>query len=406
MHILLIHQAFAAINEAGGTRHHELALQLANKGHQVTVITSSISYLTGKNISVLNEIEKHNNKLGSVKIIRVFSYQALHKSFFHRTISFFSFMVCSFLAALKVDHLDLVWGTSPPIFQGFTTWLVSRLKKKPFLFEIRDLWPAFAVQIGILRNPLLIKLSEWLEKFLYQHADHLIVNSPGYIDHVKKRGAKHVDLIPNGSDTIMFTPQKSGASFRKQYNLEGKFVVLYAGAFGISNDLCVLLETAKILRDVDDLIFVLVGDGKEKENLLNKAEQMQLMNILFISSTPKNEMPIVLAAADVCIAILKDIPLYATVFPNKVFDYMATAKPVVLAIDGVIRQVVEEADAGIAVKPGDSQQIAQAVQWMIENPTKIRKMGENGRRYVRQNFDRAQIAEQLCDLLERMVTPV
>ena len=188
MHILLIHQAFAALDEPGGTRHHELARYLAGRGHKVTIIASPVSYLTGIPLSPLLR-GKGDRGEGGVRVIRVHTYQALHKSFVHRIFSFFSFMASSFFAGLGVKNVDLVWGTSPPIFQGGTAWLLARLKRVPFLFEVRDLWPTFAIAVGVLKNPLLIKMSLWLERFLYRHADQVVVNSPGYVAHVSGRGA-------------------------------------------------------------------------------------------------------------------------------------------------------------------------------------------------------------------------
>ena len=185
-----------------------------------------------------------------VRVLRASVYSAHHKSFAHRVFAFISFMVSSFWLGLGVKNVDLVWGTSPPIFQGVTAWALARLKGAKFLFEVRDLWPQFAIAVGVLTNPLLIRASEWLERFLYRHADRVIVNSPGYREHVQSRGAKRVELVPNGSDPSMFDPADEGASFRTRHLLADKFVALYAGAHGMSNDLGVVLEAAKILQEV------------------------------------------------------------------------------------------------------------------------------------------------------------
>ncbi len=142
--------------------------------------------------------------------------------------------------------MDVVWGTSPPIFQGATAWLIARLKRVPFLFEVRDLWPAFAVAVGVLKNRLLISMAEWLERFLYTRADQIVVNSPGFVEHIQERGGSDIKSIPNGADPAMFDPQSRGEEFRIQHELENKFVVLYAGAHGLSNDLEILLKSAEI----------------------------------------------------------------------------------------------------------------------------------------------------------------
>jgi len=403
MHILLIHQAFVAVDEAGGTRHHELAKFLAARGHRVTIIASPVSYLTGKAESEVTRAHVEENiSGGGVTILRAYTYAALHKSFVHRVFSFLSFMVSSFTLGLKVREVDLVWGTSPPIFQGVTAWLLARLKRVPFLFEVRDLWPAFAIQVGVLKNRLLIRLSRWLERFLYRRADVLMVNSPGFIKHVQRRGARRVVLVPNGADIEMFDPFASGTAFRLEHNLGGRYVVLYAGAHGLSNDLGVLLQAAHLLRDCPQVALVLLGDGKDKPALMNQAQEMGLDNVYFLPPVPKTGMIDALAAADACIAILKPVKLYKTVYPNKVFDYMAAGRPVLLAIDGAIRKVVDAAEGGIFVPPGDAVAMAAAIRRLAEDPERGQQMGANARQYVEENFNRPALAEKLAALLESM----
>ena len=397
MHILIIHQAFAALNEPGGTRHHELARYLVQRGHRVTIIASPVSYITGEAPPSTAE-----NLEDGITIIRAYVYQAHHKSFVHRVFAFVSFMASSFFVGLKVKDVDLIWGTSPPIFQGITAWALARLKRIPFLFEVRDLWPAFAISVGVLKNGILIGASEWLERFLYRGADRVMVNSPGYVDHVRDLGAKRVELVPNGADSGMFDPAKKGADFRSSHSLNDKFVALYAGAHGMSNDLGVILDAAEILRDEENIQIVLLGDGKEKANLQAQAEQMELKNVSFIASVPKSGMADALAASDACIAILKPIEWYKTTYPNKVFDYMAAGRPVALAIDGVIREVVDAAGCGIFAEPGDAVALADAIRKLASNPARSQDMGLAGRRYVEEHFDRAALAEQLTGVLEEM----
>jgi len=392
MHILLIHQAFATLDEPGGTRHYELCRYLVVHGHQVTVIASPVSYLTGKQSVSDKQIESEADPL---TILRPFTYSAWHRSFLHRIFSFISFMVSSFICGLKVKDVDLVWGTSPPIFQGGTAWLLARLKRARFLFEVRDLWPAFAVAVGVLRNPLLILPAKWFERFLYRSADQVVVNSPGFIEYVKNDGARRVALVPNGADAEMFHSVGSGIGFRQEHHLEGAYIVLYAGAHGMSNDLSVVLQAARLLKNQPEIAIVLLGDGKEKNSLLVQASEMCLTNVHFLPSIPKNRMPEALAAADSCLAILKSIPLYKTVYPNKVFDYMAAGRPVLLAIDGVIRKVVEDAQAGIFVHPGDPAALADAIHSLAADRQKGHALGNNGRHYIEVHFNRLNLAEKM-----------
>ena len=401
MHILLIHQAFAALDEAGGTRHHELARLLAARGHRVTIIAGQVSYLSGKATGKNSWLERREDVPG-VTILRAYTYPALHRSFVHRVLSFFSFMMSSLIAGLGVREVDLVWGTSPPIFQGATAWLLARLKGAAFLFEVRDLWPAFAIAVGVLRSRTLIAASLWLEGFLYRRADCVMVNSPGYVQHVRERGARRVELIPNGADSRMFDPQGRGMRFRQEHGLGDDFVVLYAGAHGLSNDLEVVLQAASLLRGEAGFRFVLVGDGKEKPALQAAARGMGLDNVCFVPPVPKEGMSEVMAAADACLAILKPLEMYKTTYPNKVFDYMAAGRPVVLAIDGVIRAVVEEAGAGLAVQPGDAAGMAEAIRCLARDRGAARAMGAAGRAYIESHFDREMLAQKLVLLLQGM----
>jgi len=398
MHILLIHQAFAALDDPGGTRHHELSRHLTLLGHQVTVIASPVSYLTGTTKTRLRWADRQADDLG-ITIIRAWTLPALHRSFVWRVFSFFSFMFSSFWISLAIPKVDLVWGTSPPIFQGITAWLVARLKGVPFLYEVRDLWPAFAIAVGVLKNKLLIHLSQWLERFLYKRANHIVVNSPGFIDHVKSRGGSKITLIPNGADPGMFDTQLSGRDFRSKHGLENRYVVLYAGAHGMSNDLSVVLEAADLMQEEPNLVFVLLGDGKEKPALIERAQAKRLENVCFLPPLSKSEIPRALAAADACLAILKPIDLYKTTYPNKVFDYMAAGKPVLLAIDGVIRTLVEQAQAGIFITPGNAQALVDGIRQLKNDPQSAQQMGNAGRAYVEQNYARAKIADQFNALL-------
>jgi glycosyltransferase involved in cell wall biosynthesis len=402
MHVLLIHQAFASLDEAGGTRHYEMAVHLVEHGHQVTIISSPVSYLTGKSSSSHVRWKEQQIPQPGITILRAYTYQALHKSFIHRVFSFFSFMFSSFWIGLGLKNVDLVWGTSPPIFQGVSAWLLARLKRIPFLFEVRDLWPAFAIAVGVLKNRLLIHLSEGLERFLYHHADRLVVNSPGFIQYVSERGARRIELIPNGADPDMFTITESNQEMREQWGLTDEFVVLYAGAHGMSNDLGLILDTAEQLLPYTNIKFVFVGDGKEKGKLQQNALQRNLTNIIWAPPVPKNQMAQVLAAADACIAILKPIEMYKTTYPNKVFDYMAAGRPVLLVIDGVIRQVVEAAGAGLFAQPGSPDALSKAILQLANDPVRASQMGANGRDYVHQHFNRARLAESLMNLLDDM----
>jgi glycosyltransferase involved in cell wall biosynthesis len=220
---------------------------------------------------------------------------------------------------------------------------------------------------------------------------------------VENRGARSIDIIPNGVDITMFNPNDNGETFRRNHNLGDKILAVYAGAHGMSNDLGVVLEAAEHLQENPRVTFVFLGDGKEKSNLMATAKANNLNNVCFLPPVPKVEIPSALAAADICVAILKPIEAYKTTYPNKVFDYMAAGRAVVLAIDGEIREVLEKAGAGVVVRPGDSKALADAVRKLADEPEQRQRMGMAGHDYVKRNFDRSSLARKLHLVMERMV---
>ena len=402
---ILIHQAFVSKDEPGGTRHYELGRRLVEQGQEFTVVASDVSYQTGKRIVQKTQLMTETNEDG-IRVLRAFTYSALHKSYFSRVISFLSFMMTSVLVGARAGRPDVIMGTTPPIFQAVSAWLLSLLRRRPFLLEVRDLWPEFAIDIGLLKNPVLIRVARWLENFLYAHADHLLVNSPAYRDYLIHKGipARKISFIPNGVDPGMFEPARRAEQFRQKLMLDGKFVATYAGAIGMANDLEVLIEAAEYLKERHDIHILIVGDGKERKRLEAETRRRELTNLTFAGSYPKSQMEEVLAASDACIAILRNIPMFTTTYPNKVFDYMAAGRPTVLAIDGVIRDVVEAARGGVFVQPGNPQLLAEAIARLADNPEDARNMGLNARYYVAEHFNRDDHAAQLANLIARVAS--
>ena len=395
MHILLIHQAFVTTGEAGGTRHIEFARRLAARGHRVTIITSPVSYLSGGNKRQDSAADTVEHYAENIEIRYCRTSSGMHQGFIPRLRAFFSFMESSYFTAKGVEDVDLVWGTSPNLFQAWTAYRVSRRKHCPFLLEIRDMWPEFAVAMGVLKNPLLIRMSQGLERFLYNHADRIIVNSPGFIPYIKDICGKTADLVPNGADPEMFANAGDGSAFREEHGLGNDFVVMYSGAHGPANDLETVLNAAELLRERTDIRFVFVGSGKDKARLEQIKADKQLDNVLFVPPVPKDRMASVMAAEDAGLAILKKLDMFKTTYPNKVFDIMACGDPVICQIDGVIREVVESNSAGVFVEPGDPRALADAVLKLAADPDGCREMGANGQRAIREKFSRDTAAEAL-----------
>ena len=398
MRVLLIHQVFASDKDPGGVRHYELARHCAAQGCRFTIVTSRVSYLTGQHKEKPAPRSRHDEP----EVLYAYALADVHKSFIRRVLGFFLFMFAALWPSLRQSGIDVVMGTSPPMFQAVTAWMVSVVKRRPFVLEVRDLWPEFAVDMGVLRHKGLIYLSRRLEMFLYRRAAHIVVNSPAYTDYLIAKGipASKVTLVANGTDSARFCIKADGRPFRKQWRLEDAFLVLYAGALGPANDLATLLQAADMLRFETDIHFLLVGDGKEKSRLQQKAIELQLHNVIFVGTVPRADMPAMLAECDACVATLKDIPMFRTTYPNKVFDYMASARPTVLAIDGVIRQVLEAAGGGVYVPPGNARAMADAVHYLCSHPDEAESMGRSARQYVQAHFERKDQAAQLCRVLQ------
>lgn len=405
MNILLIHQAFVLGREAGGTRHYDLGRMLATQGDHLKVVASQVSYLTGLRVGGGRAGFCYRENVDGIDVLRAYAPAVHNKSFAWRVVGFLVFSATSSWAGVRSGPVDLVMGTTPPIFQALSAWLVARLRRKPFLLEVRDLWPDFAIDMGVLRNPILKSVARRVESFLYRHADHILVNSPAYRDYLLGKGIapEKVSFVANGVDVTMFRPSADGAAVRRRFGLEGKTLVVYAGAHGAANDLGTLLDAADRLRDDPRVHFLFIGDGKERPNLAAEASRRGLQNVTFAGVVPKDEMPDVLAAADICAATLQDIRMFRTCYPNKIFDYMAAGRPTVLAIDGVIRKVVEDSGGGIFVPPGDAEAVAAAVRRLGDDPVLRAGMGRAARRHVEEHFDRRAQAEEFRKVLRRLV---
>jgi glycosyltransferase involved in cell wall biosynthesis len=296
-------------------------------------------------------------------------------------------------------------GTTPPIFQAVSAWFVALIRRKPFLLEVRDLWPEFGVRMGVLKNPVVIALARWLEMFLYARATHILVNSPAYKEYMIGKGMPEnkVTYIAYGTDVDMFNPGVDGSSIRAELGLQDKFVVLYTGALGQANDIDTILRAAERLKDEDEIRFVLFGDGKERTRLQSEAERMKLSNVIFAGVRAKKEMPQVVASADVCLAILQDIPMFRTTYPNKVFDYMAAGRATVLVIDGVSRELIESSYGGAYVQPNDDKQLAETILDLSKNVDIVKQMGLNAREYLVEHLDRRDKLNETLVLLTTLV---
>ncbi len=408
MNILIVHQFFLGKQDAGGSRWNQFSKYWQQAGHNITILSGTVHYATGKKIpEYKGKFIIHEKESENIDLYRCYVSEGYNKSFLGRFWAYLSFAFSSIVAGLAyVNKADVIICTSPPLTVGLTGWILSKLMRIPMVFEVRDLWPESAIDTGVLTNKQMIKMSYWLEKKSYESASWINVLTPAFEDALigKKRVKKdRISMIPNGADLDIFKPGEKENWVREKHDLQGKYVVTYVGAHGVANHLIQLLEAAKLLLDDPDIVILLVGAGMQKEMLKETAQEWGLNNVCFVDAVPKNEIVDYVAASDVCTAVLKKVDTFKTVYPNKVFDYMSAKRPIVIGIDGVARKLVEESGAGIYVEPENSQDFVNAVRKLKNDPDLCKKFGDQGFEYVSKHFSREVLAEKYVEIIESEV---
>lgn len=408
MKILVLHQYFLGKNDPGGSRFNQFVKYWEEMGHDITVVAGTVHYATGE------KEEQHKGKWvikedysPKVKLVRTYVSEAYNKSFLGRLWGYFSFTVSSLWAILfHVKKHDVLIVTSPPLFVGITGILTKWMKRTPMVFEIRDLWPESAIDTGVLTNSLIIKSAYFVEKISYRFANRINVLTPAFQHALvtkKNIDSEKISFIPNGADLDIFQPGPIDNWVRTKYDLQRKFVVTYMGAHGVANHLVSLLNVAEELREQKDIVILFIGDGMKKAELIKEATKRNLDNILFIESQPKTKIPDFCNASDVCTAVLKKVDTFKTVYPNKVFDYMSCAKPILIGIDGVARNLVEGSNSGYYVDPEDAKSFSEKILLLKNNKELRSELGNNGLRFVRENFSRRALAQNYIEILEEVV---
>lgn len=410
MRILLIHQYFLEENDSGGSRFNELTKHWSEMGHQITVICGMMHYSsTGKRPEYKGKyfVEKQH---GEVRVLRCHVSESYNVNFLGRLWAYFSFVFSALWGGLfKVTgKFDLVLVTSPPLFVGISAFIISRIKRIPYVFEVRDLWPESAIDTGVVKNKIIIHLSYTLERFLYRHAKLINVLTPAFrktLNEKKKVAFDKIIFIPNAADFTLsdqLLHQFDASQFRKDAGIDDRFVITYVGAHGMANHLVQLLDVAELLRDTNVLI-QLIGEGMLKKELIADASERQLKNIRFIDPVPKTEVFKYILASDMGTSVLKKVDTFKTIYSNKTFDYMACCMPVLLLIDGVSREMVEQADCGIYAEPENPVEIASIIRQCMDNPEKLKQQGQNGYRFAKAHFDRTVLAQQYIDHLQSLI---
>lgn len=318
-----------------------------------------------------------------------------------RTVNYVSYMFASIVATPWLPKADVVVSTSPQFFNGLAGYFVSRLKGGPWLLEIRDLWPESILAVGAIKNRTLIRTLCWLESFAYRKCDHIVAVTDAFKRHMTDMGvpAEKVTVIKNGASLDFYDDSLSDDGLRKELGLEGKFVAAYFGTHGMAHHLETVLEAAHALRENDRIAFLLVGDGAERASLEKQLESMNLKNVLMLGQQPKSMMPRLWAMSDVSLVLLRRTDLFKTVIPSKIFEAMAMAKPIILGVEGESKEIIEAAQAGIAITPEDPSELASAVTRLSEDDDACEQYGRNGKSYVYKHFDRKILAARFEALL-------
>lgn len=408
MRILLIHQYYVGNNEPGGSRWNEITKIWAELGNEIVVLSGMVNYTQGvKGDSYKRKIFLKENPEKNIHVVRCHVSEAYNVNFIGRLWAYFSFVFSSTFAGLfKISgKFDIIIVTSPPLFVGITAYILSLAKRTPFIFEIRDLWPESAIDTGVLTNKSLIKFAYWFESFLYRKAKLINVLTPAFKQKLiekKNVSESKISYIPNAADfslTESLLESFDVKAYRKSLGIDNNFVVTYVGAHGVANHLVQILDTAEKLRDTN-VLFMLIGDGMQKKDLINDAQNRNLKNVRFIDSVPKKDIFKYILASDMGASVLKKNDTFKTVYSNKTFDYMSCKKPILMAIDGVSRTLVEEAEAGVFVEPENASDFEQRIRYYLNNPQVAIKQGENGYVYAKTHFDRSVLAKKYITIVE------
>jgi len=394
MKIVYITQHFPPEIGAAQGRAYDMSSNLSQLGHDVHVLT------TFPNSKAINKVFK-KEKLNKLTVYRSFRIRDTKTSSVRRLANYLSFMVSSAITGVKVKKPDVIYATSPQLFQGVTGYFLSRIHRAKFVFEIRDLWVDFAELLGQVKNKPLLNLARKLESFLYKKADHIIVVTHGYKQRLINLGIhdKKITVIPNGVNPKSIPASKSASQIKQQYDIEGKFLVLYAGNMGAAQGLETIILAADKLKDDPSVVFMFIGDGVEKQSLKDKAASLGLSNVIFSDSQSKNKLVSYYEACDIGIVSLKKHPLFEITIPSKVFDYLSMSTPVLIGVDGEARKIVEDLHSGFYFEPENPDDFIRALKYAQNNPNELEKMKQSAKRKLLQTFNREAQAKELSETL-------
>ena len=405
MRILYVSQYFPPEIGAPSARVYDLAKEWVRLGHEVTVLTAFAHHPLGVKAPEDRWVLSRRESTDGIDVVRSYVYATANKGTMKRMLSYSSFMLsATVLGLIRVRRPDVVIATSPQLLCGLGGYLLARVKRAPFVFEVRDLWPETMVAVDVMkeRNPVIRGLRA-LARVLYQRCDRIVTVGEGYASSIHRLygiDRSKISVVCNGIDASLFKPGPRDNDVRRQYGWSDKFVLMYLGTHGMCHGLESVLQVARKMQNDKTKLFVFVGEGAEKDHLKSLAAQWRLPNVQFIDQQPRECISQFYAACDAGIVCLRDSARFREVLPSKIFEYLGMARPILLSVEGEARKLVEQAGAGICVPPEDTDAMASAVQSLSENTERLKQMGQNGRDYVRRHFDRRELARNYLAILD------
>lgn len=404
MRILYISQYFPPEMGAPAARVFELSRAWVRRGHKVTVLTAFPHHPTGVIPEGYRRQLFMREEADGIEVLRTWVYATANKGFIKRTLSYLSFMLSSIILGAPAlgARYDVVIATSPQFFVGISGFVISTLLRRPFVFEVRDLWPASIVAVGALSNRWIIRILESIEMMLYRRARLVVAVADSTVGILSRRGisAEKIAVVKNGVDLERFRPGGRGEEITEEFSLAGKFVCLYIGTIGMAHGLDVVLDAAERTKDDAGLAYLLVGEGARREELEAKGGERGLSNIIFAGQQPRERVAEFLAASGAVLVHLKKTELFEHVIPSKIFEIMACGKPIVMGVAGEAAEIVRQAESGIPIEPENADDLLQALETLRADKDKCEAMGASGRAYVEANFDREELAREYIGFLD------
>jgi glycosyltransferase involved in cell wall biosynthesis len=395
MHILFLTDNFPPEGNAPATRTFEHAREWVKFGHKVTIITGAPNFPDGKVFDGFTNSWYSKAILDGIEVRRVKTYITANEGFAKRILDFMSFMVTSFFAGLFVKKPDVIIGTSPQFFTAISAWALSAARFKPFVFELRDIWPASITAVGAMGHSLPIRILEKIETFLYRRADKIITVTHSFKAELIERGVdpKKIDVVLNGVDLSKYEPAvHKDETFAEQYDLTDKFVVGYVGTHGLAHSLDKIVEAAELLTDLKDVRILFAGGGAAKANVEKLVKEKQLLNVVLIPRQQKELMPQLWSLCDISLISLKDTDLFKTVIPSKIFESMGMGLPMVMTSPiGEATKIIASTSSGLIVKSESPEQVSQAIRLLYEDRNCLLDLGNNSYKAAK-NFERKELA--------------